>query len=114
MQPLIGLRVRHVEDVLQPVDGGRHVVDRSGEAQGGRSPRAGVVVVDRRLRSLLPRKVLPLALKLWLGGLQVHLPNSQAIRLLLKVVRARLQATELRSGGVSSGASSAGTSSSMW
>jgi hypothetical protein len=112
MQPLIGLRVRHVEDVLQPVDGGRHVVDRSGEAQGGRSPRAGVVVVDRRLRSLLPRKVLPLALKLWLGGLQVHLPNSQAIRLLLKVVRARLQG--LRSGGVSSGASSAGTSSSMW
>jgi hypothetical protein len=35
----------------------------------------------------LLRKVLPLALELYLSGLQVHLPTSQAVRLLLKVGR---------------------------
>jgi hypothetical protein len=37
---------------------------------------------------LLPCKVLPLALELCLCGLEVHLLSSQAIHLLLKVVRA--------------------------
>ena len=37
---------------------------------------------------MLSRKVLPFMLELYLGGLQVHLPSLQAIRLLLKVVHA--------------------------
>ena len=34
---------------------------------------------------MLPHKVLPLALELFLDGLQVHLPSLQMVRLLLKV-----------------------------
>jgi hypothetical protein len=34
-----------------------------------RSPYAGIIIVARGLCSLLPRKVLPLALELCLGGL---------------------------------------------
>jgi hypothetical protein len=64
---------------------GRHVVCHMGEAEATRSPRAGIVVIVERVRGLLPHKVPPLALKLCLGGLQVHLPSSQAVRLLLKV-----------------------------
>jgi hypothetical protein len=36
----------------------------------------GVFVIAKRVCGLLPRKVLPLALELCLGGLQVHLPSS--------------------------------------
>jgi hypothetical protein len=35
----------------------------------------------------LPRKVLPLVLELYLGGLRFHLPSLQAMLLLLKVGR---------------------------
>jgi hypothetical protein len=35
----------------------------------------GIIVVDRGLRGLLPWKILPLALELYLGGLQVHLQS---------------------------------------
>jgi hypothetical protein len=37
------------------------------------------------VHDLLPRKVLPLALELCLGGLQVHLLSSQVVYLLMKV-----------------------------
>jgi hypothetical protein len=66
---LIGLWVQRVGDVLQPAGGGHHVVGRSGEAQGAGSPYAGVVIIDRWLHNLLPRKKLPLAFELCLGGL---------------------------------------------
>jgi hypothetical protein len=69
VQPLVGLRVRRVGDILQPTGDKHLVVGRLGEAQGAKSPRAGIVVVDRRLLSLLPHKVLPLVLELCLGSL---------------------------------------------
>ena len=52
-----------------------------------RSPHAGVVIIDRGLHGLLPRKLLPLELELCLDNFQVHLPSLQASRLLPKVVR---------------------------
>ena len=55
-----------------------------GEAEAARSPRVGVIIVET-VHGLLPHKVPPLALELCLGGLQVHLPSAQAVRLLLKV-----------------------------
>jgi hypothetical protein len=45
----------------------------------------GIVVIAERVHGSLPRKVLPLALELCLGGLQVHLPSVQVVCLLLKV-----------------------------
>jgi hypothetical protein len=69
VQSLIGLHVRRVRDVLQSTGGGYHVVGHSGEAQGARSPYAGVIVITRRLRDLLPCEVLTLALELYLGSL---------------------------------------------
>ena len=39
---------------------------------------------------MLPRKVLPLALELYLGGLVVHLSSMQVIHHLLKVVHASM------------------------
>jgi hypothetical protein len=56
-----------------------------GEVEAIGSPHVGVVIIAERVHSLLPRKVLPLALELCLGDLQVHLPRVQAVRLLLKV-----------------------------
>jgi hypothetical protein len=76
VQVLVGLRVRCVRDVLQPVGGGRHVVSCSREVQGAGSPHAGIVIIAGVLRNLLPRKVLPLALELYLSSLQVHLLSS--------------------------------------
>jgi hypothetical protein len=51
-------------------------------------PRVDVIVVIERVHNLLPCKVLPLALELCLGSLQVHLSTLQAVRLLQKVGRA--------------------------
>jgi hypothetical protein len=45
----------------------------------------GIIIIAERVRGLLPRKVLPSALELCLGGLQVHLPSTQAVRLLLRL-----------------------------
>jgi hypothetical protein len=45
----------------------------------------GIVVIAKRVRGSLRRKVLPLALELCLGGLQVHLLSAQVVCLLLKV-----------------------------
>ena len=45
----------------------------------------GIVIVAKRVHDLLPYKVLPFALELYLSGLQVHLPSVQAVHLLLKV-----------------------------
>jgi hypothetical protein len=56
-----------------------------GEVEAARSPCAGIVVIAERVCGLLPCKVLPLAYEVCLGGLQVHLPSSQVVRLLLKV-----------------------------
>jgi hypothetical protein len=39
------------------------------EAQDARSPYAGVVIIDRRLHNLLPRKKLLLLFELYLDGL---------------------------------------------
>ena len=58
---------------------------RAREAEATGSPRASVIVIAKRARGLLPHKVLHLVLELCLSGLQVHLPSSQAVRLLLKV-----------------------------
>jgi hypothetical protein len=44
-----------------------------------------IIIVAERVCGLLPCKVLPLALELCLGGLQVHLPSVQVVWLLLKV-----------------------------
>jgi hypothetical protein len=48
----------------------------------------GVIIIAKGLHDLLPCKVLPLALKLCLGGLEVHLLSLQVFCLLVKVVRA--------------------------
>ena len=55
-----------------------------GKTNVARSPRAGVVVIER-VQGLLWCKVLRLALELCLSGLQVHLLSMQVVRLLLKV-----------------------------
>ena len=65
--------------------GGHHVVCRTRKAKAAGSPRAGIVVITERVRGLLPRKVLPLVLELYLGGLHVHLPSAKVVCLLLKV-----------------------------
>jgi hypothetical protein len=67
------------------VGSGCHVVRHMGEAEAAGSPHAGIVIIAERVHILLPHKVLPLVLELCLGGLQVHLPSSQAVRLLLEV-----------------------------
>ena len=87
IQSLIGLWVWRVTDVFKVAGDGRHVVRHTEQAEAARSPRAGIVIVAMRVRGLLPCKVPPLALELYLGGLHVHLPSPQAICLLLKVVR---------------------------
>jgi hypothetical protein len=56
-----------------------------GEVEAAGSPYAGIVIIAERVRILLSRKVLPLVLELYLGGLQVHLSSLQAVRLFLEV-----------------------------
>jgi hypothetical protein len=58
-----------------------------GKAEATRSPHVGIVIIVERMHCSLPCKVLPLVLELCLGGLLVHLPSAQAVRLLLKVGR---------------------------
>jgi hypothetical protein len=65
--------------------GGHHVVHCIGEAEAAGNPCAGVVDITKRVCGVLPHKVLPLALELYLGGLQVHLSSAQVVCLLLKV-----------------------------
>jgi hypothetical protein len=85
VQWLIGLRVRCVRDVFQAASSSCQIIHRTREAEATGGPCASVVIVTERVCGLLPLKVPPLALELCLSGLQVHLPRSKAVRLLLKV-----------------------------
>jgi hypothetical protein len=58
-----------------------------GKAEAAGSPHIGVVLIAKRVHGSLPCKDLPLALKLYLGGLQVHLLSLQVILLPLEVGR---------------------------
>ena len=70
------------------VDGGCHVVHRTGKVEATWSPCAGIIIIAERVHGSLLCKVLPLALKLCLNGFPVHLQSLQASGLLPNVVRA--------------------------
>lgn len=73
VEPFIGLRVRHVRDVLKAAGRDHHVVGHVREAQHAGSPH--VIVILSGLHRLLPCKFLPLTLELFLGALEVSLAS---------------------------------------
>jgi hypothetical protein len=83
MEPLVGLWVRGIRDVLEVAGSDRHVVGYAGEAQYARSPCAVVIVEPS---GLLLLKLLPSTLELYFDDVEVRLPRLQTRCLLLKVV----------------------------